>query len=429
MKKCLFIVMLFFKTYGSYAQYATDTMSVCDKIIALSTVWSSAKQNFANFDLTPVDWDSAYKATIPAVLAAKDADAVYKEMAKMVALLKDGHTAVYHRSAFIEKRPPLQTEWIEGKVIITRIDNDSLINHYNLQVGDEIISIDKMAVKDYVDKNITGYQFASTPQDLAVKTYSHALLYGDADTPVTLGCVKKDGTKFSSSIRRNMQANINRPYFSLKIVESNIALLSLYDFQNNDYKNLFDSLYKLILPAKAIIIDVRRHTGGNAAQGNYILSHFIDKNTTGAKSKTKQYLAAFAAWGRQPMWMEFEPSVVKPIEGKEKFLKPMVVLTGAQSYSAAEDFCVGFDVSGRGIKMGQPTAGSTGQPLRIDLPGNGIAMICTKRDVYPNGKEFIGIGIQPDILVEEKAEDFANGKDRVIEKAIAHLQQQLNSSK
>lgn len=425
MKKAFVIFLLKGFIFSALAQQKTDPISTADRITALSIVWSSVKQNFANFQDIQADWDSAYKATIPSVLAAKNVSEVYKEMAKMVALLKDGHTGIYHLSGFKEKKLPLKTEWTEGKVIITRIDNDSITTHHGLQVGDEIIAVDKMEINAYAEKYIRPYQFASTPQDLLVKTYTHSLLYGDADKAVELTVRRKDGSTHSCRISRNMQVSITRPSFTVKILEGNIALLSLHDFQNNNYKKLFDSLYNRIIPAKALIIDVRRHTGGNGAQGNYILSHFIDKHTTGARSKTKQYVAAFTAWGRQQMWMEFEPAVVKPVEGKEKFLKPVVLLTGAQTYSAAEDLALAFDVSGRGIKIGQATAGSTGQPLRVDLPGNGLIMICSKRDSYPDGKEFIGIGIIPEIVVNETVQDIRTGNDAVLNKATEYLLQKI----
>lgn len=416
----LLLLQLNNKSGTAQSKQAGSNMSVADRIAVLSMVWSSARQNFANFDLTKVNWDSAYKATIPLVLAAKNTADVYKQTAKMVALLKDGHTGIYYIPGYPKKRLPLKTALVEGKVIITEINNDSLISQHGLNVGDEIIAVDKKEVFDYATKNILPYQFASTPQDLDVKTYTHSLLYANPQKPVTVKVLKKDGSTSEVSIPRNMQV-VAGPPFTVRILPGEIALLTLNDFQNKDYKKLFDSLYQHLLPAKAVIIDVRRHTGGDGAQGNYILSHFIDKDITGAKSKTKQYIAAWEAWNKQEKWKELEPSILKPIEGKQRFLKPIVILTGAQTYSAAEDFCVAFDISRRGIKIGQSTAGSTGQPLRIDLPGNGIFMVCTKRDSYPDGKEFIGIGIQPEIFVKETIDDIRTGNDSVLQKAIAHI--------
>jgi C-terminal processing protease CtpA/Prc len=55
------------------------------------------------------------------------------------------------------------------------------------------------------------------------------------------------------------------------------------------------------------------------------------------------------------------------------------------------------------------------------LPGGGIGRVCTKKDTYPNGKEFVGYGIQPDITIKKSLSDYLDGKDPALEKAIDYL--------
>jgi C-terminal processing protease CtpA/Prc len=102
-------------------------------------------------------------------------------------------------------------------------------------------------------------------------------------------------------------------------------------------------------------------------------------------------------------------------------LKPAAVLTSARTYSAAEDFVAVFDAMKRGVIVGEPTGGSTGQPLSFALPGGGSARVCTKGDSYADGRQFVGAGIQPDILVREPAADIRAGRDTVLEAALAEL--------
>ena len=71
--------------------------------------------------------------------------------------------------------------------------------------------------------------------------------------------------------------------------------------------------------------------------------------------------------------------------------------------------------------MGEPTHGSTGQPLSLELPGGGSARISAKRDFYPDGREFIGRGVQPDIPVKATVEDIRAGRDVVLKKALDYL--------
>lgn len=73
------------------------------------------------------------------------------------------------------------------------------------------------------------------------------------------------------------------------------------------------------------------------------------------------------------------------------------------------------------VKIGENSNGSTGQPLLFDLPGGGMARICTKKDTYPNGREFVGYGVKPDIEVKLSVQDFIHRKDPVLKKAVDYL--------
>lgn len=62
--------------------------------------------------------------------------------------------------------------------------------------------------------------------------------------------------------------------------------------------------------------------------------------------------------------------------------------------------------------------GSTGQPLAFKLPGGGSARIWMKRDAYPDGREFVGVGIQPQVVVAETIVDVRARRDDALEEAV-----------
>lgn len=61
--------------------------------------------------------------------------------------------------------------------------------------------------------------------------------------------------------------------------------------------------------------------------------------------------------------------------------------------------------------------------LPFQLPGGGWARICIKKDIYPDGREFVGYGVQPDIAVSKSLQDFMEGRDPVLQKAIKYLKE------
>ena len=129
-------------------------------------------------------------------------------------------------------------------------------------------------------------------------------------------------------------------------------------------------------------------------------------------------MPAYRAWGEEERWYNGKRSTINP-RTKTPFLGLIVVLIGPGTVSAAEDFVVALHAGGRAILVGGKTAGTTGQPLFIKLPGGGKGRICAKRDSYPDGREFVGIGVVPDVEVRPSQKSIATGKDLVVEKALA----------
>ncbi|ELI6455922.1 hypothetical protein ABF226_001284 [Flavobacterium psychrophilum] len=417
MKKSTIFILLFTLNI-SFAQSTKSEITDDKKIFGLSKLWSDVKYNFVNFDLVDIDWDKTYQEYIPKVLATKSTYDYYQELIKVMASLKDGHSNVYYTSPDYG-RPPLRTKLIENKVLVTNVYNDTLVSK-NIAIGDEILEINNLNAIEYGKKFVMPYQSASTVQDLDNRTFHYAFFYGKINEPIVLKIKKKDNSVFTTTISRKLKSNDKKQSFELKITKDNIAHLIINDFENKNYRKIFDSLYVNILKSKskALIIDVRNNGGGNGSHGYYILSHLIDKKIPTSKTKTRQYIPLYKASGYSDIFLEMSPYFLEPVQNKERYLKPVIVLTSVKTFSAAEDFLVAYDNSKRGIKIGQRTGGSTGQPISFDLPEGGKMRICTKRDMYPDGKEFVGIGIIPDIEINETIESIQKGKDIVLEKAI-----------
>jgi C-terminal processing protease CtpA/Prc len=99
----------------------------------------------------------------------------------------------------------------------------------------------------------------------------------------------------------------------------------------------------------------------------------------------------------------------------------VAVLIGPSTYSAAEDFLAVCRASGRGITIGLQTGGSTGQPLMFPLPGEGMGIVCSKRDLMSGWTEFAGYGIRPDVAVNYTYANFINGRDEAIAEAVRYF--------
>lgn len=163
---------------------------------------------------------------------------------------------------------------------------------------------------------------------------------------------------------------------------------------------------------------MRNNGGGSSDIGYSLIARLIDKPITQTSLwRTRDYRPVFRAWDRpMPLFEGGDSGVVEP-RGGRPFTGPVAVLIGPNTYSAAEDFLVPLKMSGRARLVGTPTGGSTGQPLIVEVYG-AYARICTKWDRMPDGTEFVGVGVQPDVHVELTRQAIAAGRDLVVERAV-----------
>ncbi len=425
MKKIISLLFLM-QVYASlHAQTKSIALSENEKILGLSKFWSEVKYNFVYYDRLQFNWDSLYAVNIEKVKSANDHITYYNVLRAMCAKLKDGHTNVYFPAEFYGKvfsKAPLQTRFIEKKVIITGIFNDTLKSK-GLETGMEIVKINGLEVQEYAATYISPFVCASTKQDSLNRTYNFELLAGKTDEPIVL-LLKDDKGKITEiTISRKLKRQApSAPAVTFKVIEKNIGLLTLNNFEALDFERQFDSIYNDMLSSSSLIIDIRNNGGGNTSNAYHVLKHLTKKPFHGSAWKTRQYLPSFRAWGHNDAWYSEPADKIQPTENVV-FEKPVIVLTSERTFSAAEDFSVAFDYMKRGKIIGTITGGSTGQPLVFDLPGGGMFRVCTKKDTYPDGKEFVGIGVQPNLVVEETVKSFREKRDLHIEKAIELLKE------
>jgi carboxyl-terminal processing protease len=420
----------FSKMFKDWRLIPPVEISEAERIAGFARLWSEVKYNFAFFDQVPeIDWDQILIEYIPKVQAAKTAVDYYKVLRRCIALLKDGHTSVQGPSDEPKCELPIQVKAVRNQAVIVqvypvdKIKSDKLKDELlaaDLNRGDVITHIDGQSVQQILAEEIYPFISASTSQALDLRAYPKLLL-GNYGTKVLLDMIKLDGTKSKVTLTRGRYRFSRKPNnFESRELEDGIVYVNLPDFGSDYVVKEFDKAFDKIEKAKGLILDVRRNTGGSTRNGYAILSRLVDKSVPGSHWKTRKYIAAYRAWGRDAKWHQGEGSTIEPHKTRH-YNGPVVVLAGPGTNSAAEDFVVAFQTSERGKVIGQKTRGSTGQPLTLKLPGGGGARICTKWDSYPDGREFVGIGVIPDIEIEPTRQDIANGCDVVLEKALEVL--------
>lgn len=398
-----------------------------DKIVGLSKLWATVKYNYVYYDQLTFNWDSLYEASIPKVLSIKDPFEYCRELQRITVMLNDGHTKVFptintRGDDDLISPAPLTTKLFNKKIYIHKIFSTALKDQ-GFEQGLEITRINGENAYEYAVKNVLPYTSSSTPQWTEYAAFcSLDLTKGRKGDPMKIEFKDKKGKLTEVVIDKYGKWDAKEETFAYSTLPNNIGLLLITTFWGNDFNEKFDKIYEDIKNTDALIIDLRDNGGGNTGFGNYILSHLSNKPIKSSQWSSRMYIPSNVAWGNPDEWYLQSPYTVSPIK-KEIYTKPIVVLINSGTFSAAEDFTIMFKGANRGKLIGTATGGSTGNPIFVKLiDGVANAMVCTKKDVAPDGTIFVGVGIKPDIEIRETVESFLGNKDLVLQEAIRQIQ-------
>lgn len=464
MKKTVFLFLTL--SLNAHGQ-PPKTLTSSEKVYGLSKFWQEVNYNFVFLDKIGKErWDSAYRAFIPIVMETGDDFQYFRELQRFCALLKDGHTNVYlPRKKEYERMTTMFGDYrlflqnIDGKAIVVRT-NASKKNE--IPVGSEIIEVNGIPTRNYIDQFVSPYISSST--DYVLQDWSvGGLLSGFAGESYSVKIRRPKGDVFTLQLTHAQTTekevfppfDQNNDLLEFRWVDKNIAYVSLNSFDDPKIDSLFITKLPELNKAKALIIDLRKNGGGSTNIGFEIFKYLTtDRVVSGSKSVTRNHLPTYKAWGSgftakdtvagKPEWgmtkeevtkcylaandrycytFEFSPDTIRSV-GKPVVV-PTALLIGHNTASAAEDFLIYADQQKHMKKIGQNTFGSTGQPYRFELVGGATARVCTKKDTYADGREFVGYGIKPDIEVKQTVADYLSNSDPVMKKAVDYLKTQI----
>jgi carboxyl-terminal processing protease len=431
----------------------TSNLSDQDKIFGLSKFWAEAANNFVYFDKAKINWDSTYAAFIPKVLATKNTWSYYQVLKQFASLLQDGHTDIQEpRVLYKSSRYKFSNiEYINKHFYITNIDKNDAAK---VPLGSEVLMVNGIPVTDYLRETIIPYLSASTEHQLW-NDAARFMFYG-TDTAQQWRLTLRTPT--GKTIDYNAHFHTYPRVWVVPDAEwkrtifrqiGDIGYFQINTFGDGKVIDDFKEVLPQLKTSKGVILDIRYNGGGNSEIGAEILKYFTeDKMLIGSTWKTRENLSAFKAWGsflkdKNPgslsdfskksllvyqgnYWYQGDTMKLANNVSEAKISAPLVVLMGNKTASAAEDFLIILSMlKDRATTVGQLSFGSTGQPLMFDLPGGGSARICTKRDTYPDGREFVGYGINPDIVVEKNIIDVLKGRDVELEIALEEIKKKI----
>ncbi len=417
-----FILFFLVCAIGACA-FAKNDLLPYQKAAIATRFASEVKYNFVGYGRFAQNYDSICHAELPDLVNTATDEEFSQKLILLANRLNDGHTSINY-SADVTYAPISQKR-IGDKVFVTGVYSDDYTKK-GVKKGTEIIAIDGMPVIEYGNKYVVPYIPSSTPQWSDTYPFNSVnLTKGNRGEPITLTFQNKGAQPFDIVDDRQSPWGIVNPDMEISYdsLPGNIGLLKIPSFQvqNFNMDKFADIFDHKIATNNGLIIDLRDNTGGNSQIADAVMMLLATDTIPQADWQTPRYDAAYASWGRKWHTVSEPSQTLKPYymltDEVSKYDKPIVLLVNACTFSSSENFAALFRNAKRGLIIGTPTGGSTGNPINIDLGWGYYARICTRHERLADGTEFIGVGIQPDIFVEE-SEGVIFGRDNVLQRAL-----------
>nr|MCH9680742.1 hypothetical protein [Deltaproteobacteria bacterium] len=126
---------------------------------------------------------------------------------------------------------------------------------------------------------------------------------------------------------------------------------------------------------------------------------------------------------------EFEQELNVERGEEQPFAGPVAVVVDEGTASTSEIFVVGLRDLGRVTVVGaQPSAGAALPSVIEQMKGGALLQYVVADYHSPKGTVVEGKGVTPDIVVVETRDDFAAGRDPVLDAAVAHVTEALTKA-
>jgi carboxyl-terminal processing protease len=405
------------------AEDATAPMSTAERAFRASRVYAAALTYFAHWPDAPepAAIDEAYRGYLQAILASEDRATFTRASMRFLASFRNAHTFFFDSVvASHGGRLPFDARPLAGRWVVTASATPAL------RPGDVLVTIDGRPFQDFF-RELRPMISASTEQWAArapfvrlpgLAPHTHLL-------PERFELGLADG-------RRVAVDRLAMPDLPIGETEGRwlepgkLAYVRVPSFFGPAFEKKAIELVRELGGARALIVDLRSNGGGSTPSD--LTSALMNRprrwwtESTPASLPFFRLRAAEGQWQYQPFArpeLLWRSSLTEP--SAEAYQGRLALLVDGGCLSSCEDLVMPFKDNGRALVVGETTGGSSGQPYLLDLGDGMQVFVGAKRETFPDGSRFEGVGIHPDVEVAPGPDDVRAGRDVVLEAALRQL--------
>ncbi|TKG96144.1 hypothetical protein EYV94_07625 [Puteibacter caeruleilacunae] len=363
--------------------------------------------------MTDKNWNEVLIDMIPKYYSAKNPTEYHLAMLETVSLIDDSHSnfiiSKEIKKFFGEYYIPIKYYILDNKILITAFNADEEGRKDDLRVGDAILEIDGVSVKELMQL-YSKFIPASNAKGKARRSFF--LVTGHKKEALVK--IERNGKFFEKTIHRCEVAKMkpakhsNKKNIKWKKLNTNVAYVNLKHIKYKDTKQMLDSVTK----CKAIVFDLRYGTRGTAVMGLIALRLFPEK---------KVFAKIIAPDLTYPGKYYLTDEKNKGVKNKQFYKGKVLLLVDERTQSHNEYFTMCLQQAPNAITIGTQTAGADGNISVFDLCGGFRTTMTGTGIFYPDGTVTQRKGVKIDINVEPTIEGIKEGRDEILEKAIQLL--------
>lgn len=445
----------------AWADYAHAPWTPEQKIFALSKCWMEVRRNFAYMDRFGAErWDSLYLSLIGPAQRTRDDAAFYRLMQRFCAQLGNGQTFVRQDRGIPQSAVCFADGWIlrlmdvGGRVTVSEVSRDKA---GLVPPGSELLEIDGQRVEARLGKVIA--RVAASTDRVRRRIAVDELLLDLNGSSHEVRFLRPDGSETVVRLVNRCADTLPQPAcvslpgrswkelhedFRLTWYPGDVACLKIGSFRPGKlFKAFHDAFPEVRARARKLIVDLRFNGRGSSFMAAELLSHLTrDTVLCSGFWRTRVYNASLSSWGAAATTADTvgnararvayqhyndeafsapERSEYRFPPSREVLVVPTVILVNDATASAAEVF-LAIAASQPHMKVvGSTTAGCAGGMAYYELIPGLVCGICTREVFLPDGREFVGRGITPDVVVEDTLEDLMSGRDAALDEALELL--------
>lgn len=389
-----------------------------ERLLGLFRVWNVIEYYFPYIYVMDESWHDLLDEFIPKIVEANDRQGFELVLLEMTAHLHDLHTGIVIQNTLQDfwgeyLAPVNLIRTKEGEWIVCKV-----FGNCPLQVGDVILGLDGTEVKK-IEKNREKY--LSVPNEK--KLYQGMALYllRSKSNTMDITILRNEKEETYTVTGTKQYTNLSwKEEKSHEILEKNIGVINPSSIPEGDTGSVVSQIMNDLCNTDGLIIDLRQYPSD--PNMHMFLSMYLQKKGTVYSVMT------IPSQSVPGTFINRKISSIGVATGAFYYEKPVVLLMDERSMSSSEFSIMHLRTGDHVVVIGSSSAGVDGNVTELPLP-NGNHLRFTSFGVYtPEMGQTQRVGLAPDIEVHPTIEGIKEGRDELMEAAIAYIQEQSQSA-